>query len=512
MGSWNRAYCCEQHMTLFQVHSKASSCVMHTYNDESLAQKDIPRSQCFRKESDQQWGGHVCQGVLSKACHRLRLPLKIMKRVPVLKIQEKCLFLPCLKQALTKRKCIDCHLESCTSCIQHQFDELSHQKRRRRRAARTLRQTTRSVQSEQATAEPRLFCSLAFLRIPRRTRMLNHRHGCKILVLMIALAWIPHQPGSDAFVMVIGSEQKYAALSNSRQPRAASCPAFVPTSGALWQQSSNLHARTSNSRASESCTSVRMSSIPTFECIKNVRDLASVSNSPVKAGRYVLYHCVFPRIWPGSIIPWSIHTRFVTTRTGGTHSHLLWFSRVFRAACVGTASPSDECLLVENIKTLVDLRSEQELSGDIMKYNSTVFDSYGSLTYDVQMSKKSGRPKAMLLRKDDDEAQRYLPYFSLHYDSASVNHIFCCRSPRTRHLLSVIDENVRPALSCGSCRVARTASTEFTLPRGLQIYKRGVWKKLRLKKKVKAALYMAFSYAKARKIFLGMILMNSFFF
>jgi hypothetical protein len=39
-----------------------------------------------------------------------------------------------------------------------------------------------------------------------------------------------------------------------------------------------------------------------------------------------------------------------------------------------------------------------------------------------------------------------------------------------------------------------------------------VWKKLRPKKKVKAALYMAFSYAKARKIFLGMILMNSCFF
>jgi hypothetical protein len=100
----------------------------------------------------------------------------------------------------------------------------------------------------------------------------------------------------------------------------------------------------------------------------------------------------------------SIRTRFVTAPAGRcTHSH---FSRVFRAACVGTASPSDECLLVENIKTLVDLRSEQELSGDIMKYNSTVFDSYGSLTYDVQMSKTSGRPKAMLLRKDDQEPQR----------------------------------------------------------------------------------------------------------
>jgi hypothetical protein len=37
----------------------------------------------------------------------------------------------------------------------------------------------------------------------------------------------------------------------------------------------------------------------------------------------------------------------------------------------------------------------------------------------------------------------------------------------------------------------------------VQIYKRGVWKKLRLKKKFKAALYMAISYAKARKIFLG---------
>ncbi len=62
---------------------------------------------------------------------------------------------------------------------------------------------------------------------------------------------------------------------------------------------------------------------------------------------------------------------------------------------------------MENIKTLVDLRSEQELSGDIMKYNSTVFDSYGSLMYDVQKSKKTGRPKAVVPRKDGEgEAER----------------------------------------------------------------------------------------------------------
>jgi len=147
-----------------------------------------------------------------------------------------------------------------------------------------------------------------------------------------------------------------------------------------------------------------------FECVKNVRDLASVGNSPIKPGR------------------------------------------VLRAACIGTASPNDEGIILDTVKTLVDLRSEQEYSGDMIKYNSSIFDEYDSLFYTVKKS-KSGRPKALI---PNNEAT----------------------APRTRHLLSVIDES---------------------------IYKRGVFKKLSLKKKAKAALYLGVSMVRARKVFLDYI-------
>lgn len=75
---------------------------------------------------------------------------------------------------------------------------------------------------------------------------------------------------------------------------------------------------------------------------------------------------------------------------------------MFRAACIGSASEKDSTVIIDfmNIRTLVDLRSEQEWNGDILKYNSTIFDSYDSMFYEVRRSKKNGRPKAVLPLQD----------------------------------------------------------------------------------------------------------------
>ena len=127
--------------------------------------------------------------------------------------------------------------------------------------------------------------------------------------------------------------------------------------------------------------------------------------------------------------------------------------RCFRASCLGTASKADECLIIENIKTLVDLRSEKEFSTDSTKYNSTVFNVYDSLLYDVKYS-KSGRPKELVPKASSADGQR------------------------SRHMLSVIDEG---------------------------IYKRGVFKKLGLGKKLKAAIFMGLSQTRLRKLFIDYI-------
>ena len=96
--------------------------------------------------------------------------------------------------------------------------------------------------------------------------------------------------------------------------------------------------------------------LPMLECVKNTRDLASVSGSPVKPGR------------------------------------------VFRAACVGTANENDACMIVENIKTLIDLRSDKEYLKDEEKYNSTVWENYEEMIYSVKKS-KSGRATALVATK-----------------------------------------------------------------------------------------------------------------
>jgi hypothetical protein len=101
----------------------------------------------------------------------------------------------------------------------------------------------------------------------------------------------------------------------------------------------------------------------------------------------------------------------------------------------------------------VDLRSEKEFSTDSTKYNSTVFNEYDSLVYDVKYS-KSGRPKALMPKSPGSDGQR------------------------SRHMLSVIDEG---------------------------IYKRGVFKKLGFSKKLKAALYMGLSQTRLRKLFIDYI-------
>eukprot|EP00291_Cryptomonas_curvata_P022810 CAMPEP_0172167658 /NCGR_PEP_ID=MMETSP1050-20130122/9702_1 /TAXON_ID=233186 /ORGANISM="Cryptomonas curvata, Strain CCAP979/52" /LENGTH=230 /DNA_ID=CAMNT_0012838489 /DNA_START=182 /DNA_END=870 /DNA_ORIENTATION=- len=151
--------------------------------------------------------------------------------------------------------------------------------------------------------------------------------------------------------------------------------------------------------------------LQSLECVKNVRDLASVTGSPVKPGR------------------------------------------CFRASCLGTASKADESLITKNIKTLVDLRSEKEFSTDSTKYNSTVFDEYDNLLYEVKYS-KSGRPKELVPKVSSIDGER------------------------SRHMVSVIDE---------------------------KLYKRGVFKKLGLGKKLKAAVYMGLSQTKLRKLFIDFI-------
>ncbi len=102
--------------------------------------------------------------------------------------------------------------------------------------------------------------------------------------------------------------------------------------------------------------SAQASSLPNLECVKNTRDLASVTGSPVKPGR------------------------------------------VFRTSCVGTASDNDSCVIVENIKTLIDLRSDKEYRMDEEKYNSTVWENYDDMIYSVKKS-KSGRAKALVAAK-----------------------------------------------------------------------------------------------------------------
>ena len=102
--------------------------------------------------------------------------------------------------------------------------------------------------------------------------------------------------------------------------------------------------------------SAQASSLPNLECVKNTRDLASVTGSPVKPGR------------------------------------------VFRTSCVGTASDNDSCVIVENIKTLIDLRSDKEYNMDGEKYNSTVWENYDDMIYSVKKS-KSGRAKALVAAK-----------------------------------------------------------------------------------------------------------------
>eukprot|EP00277_Geminigera_cryophila_P017296 CAMPEP_0179441318 /NCGR_PEP_ID=MMETSP0799-20121207/24890_1 /TAXON_ID=46947 /ORGANISM="Geminigera cryophila, Strain CCMP2564" /LENGTH=369 /DNA_ID=CAMNT_0021225493 /DNA_START=3 /DNA_END=1112 /DNA_ORIENTATION=- len=151
--------------------------------------------------------------------------------------------------------------------------------------------------------------------------------------------------------------------------------------------------------------------MPTLECVKNTRDLASVTGSPVKAGR------------------------------------------AFRTSCVGTASENDSCIIIENIKTLIDLRSDREYQMDAEKYNSTVWASYDEMIYSVKKS-KSGRATALIPTRAEGSI------------------------PRARHMLSVIDES---------------------------IYKRGVFKRMHPGKKIKAAAYFAVSYTRAKQYFIDYI-------
>eukprot|EP00960_Hanusia_phi_P018859 555155-Hanusia_phi.AAC.4 len=179
-----------------------------------------------------------------------------------------------------------------------------------------------------------------------------------------------------------------------------------------WSSSVNKFPRSlvasGTSRIRAGVVSLTCSLVPNLECVQNIRDLSSVTNSPVKPGR---------------------------------------------TACVGTASESDACLIVENIKTLIDLRSEKEYGMDSLKYNSSVWQQYDDLIYEVKKS-KTGKPKALVPSSPAKEPMR------------------------ARHMLSVIDE---------------------------AIYKRGVFKRMSLRKKIKAGIYRAVSYTKARSFFIEYI-------
>jgi hypothetical protein len=51
---------------------------------------------------------------------------------------------------------------------------------------------------------------------------------------------------------------------------------------------------------------------------------------------------------------------------------------------VGTESDNDSFVDVENIKTLIDLRSDEEYLMDSEKYNSTVWHKYDDMIYSVK--------------------------------------------------------------------------------------------------------------------------------
>ena len=138
----------------------------------------------------------------------------------------------------------------------------------------------------------------------------------------------------------------------------------------------------------------------------------------------------------------------------GTRLCAVKAGRVFRTSCVGTASENDSCIIVDNIKTLIDLRSDKEYTKDSEKYDTTVWDNYEDIIYTVKKGKR-GRTKVLTPTKEDMESL-----------------------PRVRHMLSVIDES---------------------------IYKRGVFKRMNPGKKIKAAVYFAASYTRARKYFIDYI-------
>ena len=127
--------------------------------------------------------------------------------------------------------------------------------------------------------------------------------------------------------------------------------------------------------------------LPNLECVKNTRDLASVAGSP---GITLPCHA-------------SVYVnacRWLCTRA---HAHgqrlnesvkAVKPGRVFRTSCVGTASENDSCIIVDNIKTLIDLRSDKEYLKDSEKYNSTVWENYDDMIYSVTKSKR-GRIKVL---------------------------------------------------------------------------------------------------------------------
>ena len=59
-----------------------------------------------------------------------------------------------------------------------------------------------------------------------------------------------------------------------------------------------------------------------------------------------------------------------------------------------TASENDSCIIVDNIKTLIDLRSDKEHTKDSEKYDTTVWDNYEDIIYTVKKGKR-GRTKVL---------------------------------------------------------------------------------------------------------------------
>ena len=216
---------------------------------------------------------------------------------------------------------------------------------------------------------------------------------CGPLIVVAALALLPasHTFSSTSFFLSMPSRSSGGSLPGRAAQAALNvCEDVLPLRremphGAnVWGEGRRRRRRNGDGVAGGAVfSSAQASQAPNFECVKNVRDLASVGNSPVKPGRCVLrlflqefrhlspmfQRCAPPPCCPGSCSSFPLghcdckmHHLHRLHHANDLNRPPRCVRRILRAACVGTASEADECLLVDTVKTLVDLRSEQVIS------------------------------------------------------------------------------------------------------------------------------------------------------